>query len=242
MGVSEGYAEGTGQSRLGSRCSGPTPDAFMSVDSTMSQTHQAHIYAGDDPVNQTDPSGQMQICADSQMTPGTVGQFGFAPQGCQINQSTVNSVMSLRFNGQTISDAEIASAQEFVQVKTNAAVCPNGVCWVFVPLLLFMAVPSRFPDLSAVEWIIYSNLYRDKIDPYDNTGTGYYTEAEWLQDWGSVHNGITPGDQSLEAYNNIGDWSVADDASLVFEAVHDLEPLGLASVIIGSGNAGGCLT
>jgi len=168
------------------------------------------------------------------MTPGTSGFTPQGAQGCQIDRSTANELETLNINGQTLTDVAITRAREFIGVKVNAALCPNGVCWVYTPLLLFMADPTRSPDTSAAEWIIYSNLYRDKIDPYDGAGDQYYTEANWLKDWGTAHV-LNSGDESLEVYLNQGDWNVADDTSTAFEAVHALESLGVLDVAAGSG-------
>ncbi len=132
---------------------------FTSVDPAIASTNQPYSYANGDPVNNSDPSGTMTVCPDSQMNPNAVENKNAALASCQVDQSTAN-VLTGRLQ---FSNAQVDAMPTYLDISVAPFICTSGTCWVYTPLAMFVAYDKYAGgsvSLNAAEWIVYTNLYR----------------------------------------------------------------------------------
>jgi len=160
--------------------------------------------AGDDPVNGNDPSGELATlgtaCPDDELAPTSPAYVSDAWQYCAYNQSTESAMVTQ--SNPHLSAATIAGLPEFIDAgSTWSCTTANGSdqCWVYVPILVLIQggdLPASY-DNNAVQWIIYTNLYRPNETlgcPFSN---GRYLSFQDFQNCYAV-GGIEAPDQTLQ--------------------------------------------
>ena len=76
IGFAGGYTDPTGLSYLIGRYYDPTTGGFISVDPLVDSTDQPYAYAGDNPIDNADPTGQLTVCVPFV---GCASTHGFDP-------------------------------------------------------------------------------------------------------------------------------------------------------------------
>jgi RHS repeat-associated protein len=130
FGFGAGYTDSTGLIYLLHRYYDPSTGQFVSIDPLVRQTQQPYEYAGDDPVNQTDPTGDgwvdIGICLTEGLKPAIItSAFGYliwygSGVSCYSEPRAavvVTSILWENFNG---GYRQVASSQDFIDGGSGA--------------------------------------------------------------------------------------------------------------------------
>ena len=78
----------------------PTTGEFLTVDPDVSETQQPYYYAGDDPTNETDPSGDAATCNHDPLTWLNCIKDTVAPNSSEFHKIAINAaVLQVTFDG-----------------------------------------------------------------------------------------------------------------------------------------------
>jgi RHS repeat-associated protein len=136
FGFEGGYTDATSLVYLVNRYYDPTTAQFLSVDPLVNATGQPYAYGEDDPVNETDPSGEYGVCSTI-LGQGIFGDWLGCnkPPSTGKNSFSACSLAGALKPGSSADEARAAAEQDGFQIPEGYVARPSrsGDGWVFQP-------------------------------------------------------------------------------------------------------------